>query len=115
MPSDRPPGPHIDPLHLSPSLWRLVDALLAYPRMTDATQREILLGMMRPEMVNMISRYRSPRVDLFSIVRTAQDYGMLQELFEAMVLIDSDPIRRLALEQALYSPANSDEHGTESE
>ena len=103
------------PLLPAASLRRFVDALLSYPQMTDRAARETLLGMMRPELVDLISRQTTPRMDLYSIVLTAQRYGVLQELFEAMLLIDDDPVRRLALQEALYSPENLEENRTESE
>ncbi|WP_329230917.1 effector-associated domain 2-containing protein [Streptomyces canus] len=95
------------------SLQHLVDTLLAYPQMTDPAVRETLIRMMRPEVVAMISRHSAARADLYSIVQAAQSQGVLTELFEAMQLIDDDPERGSALQEALYSPENSEENRTE--
>ncbi|ANS63697.1 hypothetical protein SLINC_1473 [Streptomyces lincolnensis] len=71
-----------------PGLLRaLTDGLLAVDEFVDPGAREVILGLLRPEVRAAITRHGKARMDAISVVRTCwRRPGALQELAEAVLL-----------------------------
>lgn len=71
-----------------PGLLRaLTDGLLAVDEFVDPVAREVILGLLRPEVRAAITRHTKARMDAISVVRTCwRRPGALQELAEAVLL-----------------------------
>jgi hypothetical protein len=71
-----------------PGLLRaLTDALLAVDEFVDPGAREVILGLLRPEVRAAVNRHSKARMDAISVLRTCwRRPGALQELAEAVLL-----------------------------
>ncbi|MET9734600.1 hypothetical protein ABZZ79_29365 [Streptomyces sp. NPDC006458] len=94
------PGVRVPPVA---DLARAADALLAYPLATDRRTRQDLVDLMSPRISASLPRSPVGRVDVLGILRTVTRLGpeALRELFEAVVVLDDDPQRGRALNEAL--------------
>jgi hypothetical protein len=85
----------------SPML-RLVEALLAYPMMSDRDERQTLVNALDPEIVARLPRHSVPRTDLVGLVRTlGRRPEDLWQLFDAVTLLDDDRHRSDELRLAI--------------
>ncbi|MCS0601372.1 caspase family protein [Streptomyces sp. LP11] len=71
------------------ALSELVNLLAGWPGMTDRDQRQLVLGMLPPDLSGAIPRLGAPRPDLISIVRTCRRHpGGLAALVAAVALVE---------------------------
>ncbi|MCW8217630.1 effector-associated domain 2-containing protein, partial [Streptomyces griseolus] len=92
------PGPS-SPGH---PMLRTVEALLAYPLMSDRDERQALVNELPVSVVARMPRHTMPRTDVVGIVRTLRTRPeRLWELYAAVTLLDDDPDRAAELKAAL--------------
>ncbi|MFJ6512709.1 caspase family protein [Streptomyces sp. NPDC091406] len=83
-------------------LARVVDALLAYPLMSDRDERQTMVAELDPVLVARMPRHAVPRTDVLGILRTLRRRPEGPwDLYRAVTLLDDDPDRAAELEEAL--------------
>lgn len=83
-------------------LVRVVEALLAYPLMSDRDERQTMVGELDPVLVARMPRHAVPRTDVLGILRTLRRRPEGPwDLYRAVTLLDDDPGRAAELEEAL--------------
>lgn len=83
-------------------LVRVVEALLAYPLMSDRDERQAVVAELDPVLVARMPRHAVPRTDVLGILRTVRRRpDGVWDLFRAVTLLDDDPGRSAELEEAL--------------
>lgn len=83
-------------------LVRVVEALLAYPLMSDRDERQAMVAELDPVLVARMPRHAVPRTDVLGILRTVRRRPEGPwDLYRAVTLLDDDPDRAAELEQAL--------------
>ncbi|MFD9497975.1 caspase family protein [Streptomyces sp. NPDC060035] len=83
-------------------LARLIDALLAYPLMSDRDERQALVNELPAKVVARMPRHTMPRTDVIGIVRTLRAQpDRLWELYDAVTLLDEEPGRAAELKSAV--------------
>ncbi|MCC8479818.1 caspase family protein [Streptomyces globisporus] len=83
-------------------LVRVVEALLAYPLMSDRDERQAMVAELDPALVARMPRHAVPRTDVLGILRTLRRRpDGPWDLYRAVTLLDDDPDRAAELEQAL--------------
>ncbi|MCX4680144.1 caspase family protein [Streptomyces sp. NBC_01433] len=93
------PAPALSPAR---SLARLIEALLAYPLMNDRDERQALVNELPAAVIERMPRHSMPRTDVIGIVRTLRAHpDRLGELFDAVTLLDVDPVRAAELGEAI--------------
>ncbi|MDT0611445.1 effector-associated domain 2-containing protein [Streptomyces lancefieldiae] len=97
-----PAGPGGRERQASP-LLRAVDALLAYPLMSDPTERQTVVATLGPRVTGTLPRHTKARTDATGILNGLARHRpqALWELFDAVVSVDDDPERREELAKAL--------------
>ncbi|MFG2372910.1 caspase family protein [Streptomyces sp. NPDC048504] len=97
-----PAGEDVGDRSASP-LQRAVDALLAYPLMTDPTERQTVVGALNPHITGTLPRHTKARTDIAGILTGLARHHpeALWELCDAVVSIDDHSDRRRELTQAL--------------
>ncbi|GAA5204315.1 effector-associated domain 2-containing protein [Streptomyces thinghirensis] len=97
-----PAAPNGRERQVSP-LLRAVDALLAYPLMSDPTERQTVVATLGPGVTGTLSRHTKARTDATGILNALARHRpqALWELFDAVVSVDDDPERGAELEVAL--------------
>ncbi|MHC3464368.1 effector-associated domain 2-containing protein [Streptomyces flavovirens] len=104
-----PPAPSAPPAEAAPTpappghpMLRLVEALLAYPLMRDRDERQALVNELPASVVSRMPRHTMPRTDLVGILRTLRPRPeRLWELYDAVTLLDDDPVRAAELKSAV--------------
>lgn len=80
----------------------MVEALLAYPLMSDRDERQTMVGELDPVLVARMPRHAVPRTDVLGILRTLRRRPQGPwDLYRAVTLLDDDPGRAAELESAL--------------
>ncbi|MFF8836910.1 caspase family protein [Streptomyces sp. NPDC015130] len=70
-------------------LAELIGLLAGWPSMADRDHRQLVLGMLSPDLAGAIPRMGAPRPDIISIVRTCRRHpGGLAALVEALALLE---------------------------
>ncbi|GEB59001.1 effector-associated domain 2-containing protein [Streptomyces gardneri] len=70
-------------------LAELIGLLAGWPSMADRDHRQLVLGMLSPDLAGSIPRMGAPRPDIISIVRTCRRHpGGLAALVEALALLE---------------------------
>ncbi|MFE6773642.1 caspase family protein [Streptomyces fimicarius] len=93
-------------------LVRVVEALLAYPLMSDRDERQTMVAELDPVLVARMSRHAVPRTDILGILRTLRRRPEGPwELYRVVTLLDDDPDRAAELEQALREFLDEDRQG----
>ncbi|MEW2400266.1 SAV_2336 N-terminal domain-related protein [Streptomyces sp. NPDC046862] len=84
-------------------LDRIVEALLAYPLMSDPAERHTVVASLDPGITGTLPRHAKARTDITGIVTSlARRHAQaLQELFDAVAAVDDDPERGQELASAL--------------
>ncbi|WP_327332396.1 effector-associated domain 2-containing protein [Streptomyces anulatus] len=83
-------------------LVRVVEALLAYPLMSDRDERQTMVAELDPVLVARMPRHAVPRTDVLGILRTLRRRPEGPwDLYRAVTLLDDDPGRAAELEEAL--------------
>ncbi|MET7738457.1 SAV_2336 N-terminal domain-related protein [Streptomyces sp. NPDC005402] len=97
-----PAEPSTQERPLSPVL-RAVEVLLEFPLMMDPHERHTVVASLGPQVTSALARHKTARMDAISILTGLVNLHpeALWELYEAVVTIDDDPERGLALRQAL--------------
>ncbi|MDX3596021.1 caspase family protein [Streptomyces sp. ID03-2B] len=94
-------------------LVRVVEALLAYPLMSDRDERQTMVAELDPVLVARMPRHAVPRTDILGILRTLRRRPEGPwDLYRAVTLLDDDPDRAAELEQALREFQDEDRPGT---
>lgn len=102
MPSAPPAGSVAGATSAGRLLARLIDALLAYPLMSDRDERQALVNELPARVVARMPRHTMPRTDVIGIVRTLRAQpDRLWELYDAVTLLDDDPGRAAELKTAV--------------
>ncbi|MEU2404961.1 caspase family protein [Streptomyces rubiginosohelvolus] len=104
-----PPGPPAarnagapGPERRGGGLARVVDALLAYPLMSDRDERQTMVAELDPVLVARMPRHAVPRTDVLGILRTLRRRPEGPwDLYRAVTLLDDDPDRAAELAEAL--------------
>jgi Effector-associated domain 2/Caspase domain len=101
-------GPEPEERPLS-ALGRAVDALLAYPLMTDPVERQAVVSALGPSLAGTLPRHSKARTDAAGILTALarQRPEALWELYDAVLSVDGDPGRRAELGAALRALAHS--------
>ncbi|MEU8741342.1 effector-associated domain 2-containing protein [Streptomyces halstedii] len=103
------PGPS-SPGH---PMLRTVEALLAYPLLSDRDERQALVNELPVSVVARMPRHTMPRTDVVGIVRTLRTRPeRLWELYAAVTLLDDDPDRAAELKAALKDLVENTRPGT---
>ncbi|MFB4420356.1 caspase family protein [Streptomyces sp. QL37] len=85
-----------------PPAARIVTALMAYPLMSDRDERQTLVNELPAAIVARMPRHLVPRTDVIGIFRALKAHrDGLQRLYEAVTLIDEDPVRAAELKSAI--------------
>ncbi|WP_031085541.1 effector-associated domain 2-containing protein [Streptomyces sp. NRRL WC-3549] len=102
-PAPAPPAPAgAAPASPGHPMLRLIDALLAYPLMSDRDERQALVNELPADVVSRMPRHSMPRTDLVGILRTLRPRPRtLWQLYDAVTLLDPDPERATGLKGAL--------------
>ncbi|MEU8710052.1 caspase family protein [Streptomyces sp. NPDC048565] len=81
---------------------RVIRALMGYPLMNDRDERQALVNELPPSVVARMPRHPMPRTDVIGIFRAvrSQPEGLWQ-LYEAVTLIDDEPVREAELKAAI--------------
>ncbi|MFD8453392.1 MULTISPECIES: effector-associated domain 2-containing protein [Streptomyces] len=105
-----PVGPGARERQISP-LLRAVDALLAYPLMSDPTERQTVVATLGPHVTGTLPRHTKARTDATGILNglTRHHPRALWALFDAVVSVDDDPARKGELASALRELTDSAE------
>lgn len=84
-------------------LLRAVDALLAYPLMSDPTERQTVVAALGSGVTGTLPRHTKARTDAVGILGSLARHRprALWALFDAVVSVDDDPERRDELSAAL--------------
>ncbi|MFD4692200.1 caspase family protein [Streptomyces sp. NPDC058463] len=83
-------------------LARLIEALLAYPLMSDRDERQALVNELPAKVVARMPRHPMPRTDVIGIVRTLRAQpDRLWELYDAVTLLDDEPGRAAELKSSV--------------
>ncbi|MEV8225305.1 caspase family protein [Streptomyces sp. NPDC079167] len=91
-----PPPPGMTPL------GRLIEALMAYPLMSDRDERQTLVNELPAAAVARMPRHLVPRTDVIGIVRTLRKRkDGLYELYDAVRLLDDDAGRSAELKASV--------------
>ncbi|MFC8868910.1 caspase family protein [Streptomyces sp. NPDC057148] len=90
-------------------LLRAVDALLAYPLMSDPAERQTVVAALDPGVTGTLPRHTKARTDAAGILggllrRRPQ---VLWDLYDAVVTVDDDPERKDELAEAIRVLADS--------
>lgn len=101
-----PPSPFPRTLPLL-AIEGLVSALTDLPTVRNATSLALLLDSVKPEVAAHSPRHPALRVDVINIVRTCLSYGALDQLLEAVRLMEGDSagVARMEQEAALLRAA----------
>ncbi|MFF3917248.1 caspase family protein [Streptomyces sp. NPDC001852] len=91
------------------ALRRAVEALLAYPSMSDPLERQAVVTALGPELAGTLPRHSRARTDAVGILTALarQHPDALWELYEAVLSVDGHPGRRAELGAALRELAHS--------
>ncbi|WP_225859102.1 effector-associated domain 2-containing protein [Streptomyces albicerus] len=94
-------------------LVRAVDALFAYPLMSDPAERQAVVAALSPQVTGTLARHPKARTDATLILSglARRHPGALWELFDAVVAVDDDPKLRNELAEALRELGGAGEHG----
>ncbi|MFJ8149067.1 caspase family protein [Streptomyces sp. NPDC096048] len=97
-----PAAPNGRERQVSP-LLRAVDALLAYPLMSDPAERQTVVATLDPRVTGILPRHTKARTDATNILNglARRSPQALWELFDAVVSVDDDPERGEELAAAL--------------
>ncbi|MFE9792278.1 caspase family protein [Streptomyces goshikiensis] len=102
------PGPSPSPQPSQPPLPRLVDALLSYPMAHDPAERQLMVSSLPTGRTARMQRHGKARTDLIGIIRTLSEQpGEVWLLYDAVTLLDDDPGRAQALEEAVVAYAGA--------
>ncbi|MFE7900527.1 caspase family protein [Streptomyces sp. NPDC057424] len=103
-----PAGPPAAPRPLS-ALQRAVEALLAYPLMTDPGERQTVVAALNPRVTAVLRRHSRARTDVVNILGglARRNPEALWDLFDAVVSVDDDPELKDELAAALAALAPS--------
>jgi hypothetical protein len=116
LPSAGPAGPADGEREVSP-LLRAVEALLAYPLMTDPVERQALIAQLSSRVTATLPRHTKARTEATTLLNTLarRHPAALWELYDAVVALDDDPALKRELRAALREletrGRNSDGHG----
>ncbi|MFI8822658.1 caspase family protein [Streptomyces sp. NPDC053431] len=81
-------------------LHELIALLAGWPTMTDRDHRQLVLGMLPPDLAGAIPRLGAARPDIISIVRTCRRHpGGLAALVEAVALLEPGALEQRELEK----------------
>jgi hypothetical protein len=85
------------------ALQRAVEALLAYPLMQDAGERQTVVSALDPHVTAVLRRHSKARTDAVNILGglTRRNPEVLWDLFDAVVSVDDDPELKAELAAAL--------------
>ncbi|MFE7581325.1 caspase family protein [Streptomyces gardneri] len=79
-------------------LAELIGLLAGWPSMADRDHRQLVLGMLPPDLAGAIPRMGAPRPDIISIVRTCRRHpGGLAALVEALALLEPGSLEQREL------------------
>ncbi|AKL68476.1 MULTISPECIES: effector-associated domain 2-containing protein [Streptomyces] len=107
------PGPSPSPQPSQPPLPRLVDALLSYPMAHDPAERQLMVSSLPTGRTARMQRHGKARTDLIGIIRTLSEQpGEVWLLYDAVTLLDDDPGRAQALEEAVVAYAGARPRGS---
>ncbi|MFE2926683.1 effector-associated domain 2-containing protein [Streptomyces goshikiensis] len=102
------PGAPPSPQPSQPPLPRLVDALLSYPMAHDPAERQLMVSSLPTGRTARMQRHGKARTDLIGIIRTLSEQpGEVWLLYDAVTLLDDDPGRAQALEEAVVAYAGA--------
>ncbi|MEU2910734.1 effector-associated domain 2-containing protein [Streptomyces massasporeus] len=95
-----------DASSISP-LQRAVEALLAYPLMTDPAERQVLITALGPSLAGTLPRHSKARTDAVGILTalSRRPPESLWALYDAVRILDDDTGRRTELADALRALA----------
>ncbi|MFD8372823.1 caspase family protein [Streptomyces sp. NPDC059688] len=95
------------------ALSRVVDALLAYPLMTDPVERQAVVSALGPSLAGTLPRHSKARTDAVGILTALarQHSDALWQLYDAVLSVDDDPGRRAVLKAALDELVHSRRSG----
>ncbi|MEU7068619.1 caspase family protein [Streptomyces narbonensis] len=80
------------------ALAELIGLLAGWPSMADRDHRQLVLGMLPPDLAGAIPRMGAPRPDIISIVRTCRRHpGGLAALVEALALLEPGSLEQREL------------------
>lgn len=87
-----PAGPPAAPRPLA-ALQRAVEALLAYPSMTDPGERQTVVSALNSRVTAVLRRHSKARTDVVNILSglVRRNPEALWDLFDAVVSVDDDP------------------------
>ncbi|MFC7896835.1 caspase family protein [Streptomyces sp. NPDC057381] len=90
-------------------LLRAVDALLAYPLMSDPAERQTVVAALDPGVTGTLPRHTKARTDATGILSglLRRRPQALWDLYDAVVTVDDDPERRGELAEAISELADS--------
>ncbi|WNM30826.1 caspase family protein [Streptomyces sp. Li-HN-5-11] len=96
------PSPVPAPRPVAP-LQRAVEALLAYPLMSDPTERQAVVAALDPSVTGTMARHTKARTDALNILSglARRRPAALWDLFDIVVSVDDDPERKDELARAL--------------
>ncbi|WP_434095409.1 effector-associated domain 2-containing protein [Streptomyces goshikiensis] len=107
------PGASPSPQPSQPPLLRLVDALLSYPMAHDPAERQLMVSSLPTGRTARMQRHGKARTDLIGIIRTLSEQpGEVWLLYDAVTLLDDDPGRAQALEEAVVAYAGARPRGS---
>jgi hypothetical protein len=80
-----------------------VEALLAYPLMSDPTERQAVVAALDPSVTGTLARHTKARTDALNILGglARRRPAALWDLFDIVVSVDDDPERKEELARAL--------------
>ncbi|MFF8863000.1 caspase family protein [Streptomyces sp. NPDC015139] len=95
------------------ALGRAVNALIAYPLMTDPLERQAVVSALGPGLAGTLPRHSKARTDAVGILTTLarQRPESLWQLYDAVLSVDDHPGRRAELGKALSELVHSRERG----
>ncbi|GGV93780.1 hypothetical protein GCM10010230_05410 [Streptomyces narbonensis] len=80
------------------ALAELIGLLAGWPSMADRDHRQLVVGMLPPDLAGAIPRMGAPRPDIISIVRTCRRHpGGLAALVEALALLEPGSLEQREL------------------
>jgi hypothetical protein len=102
LPSAGPAGPADGEREVSP-LLRAVEALLAYPLMTDPVERQALIAQLSSRVTATLPRHTKARTEATTLLNTLarRHPAALWELYDAVIALDDDPALKTELGAAL--------------
>ncbi|MFD5127943.1 effector-associated domain 2-containing protein [Streptomyces olindensis] len=93
------------------AMQRVVEALLAYPLMTDPEERQTVVSALNSRVTAVLRRHSRARTDVVNIVSglARRNPEALWDLFDAVVSVDDDPELKAELAAALaeLAPASA--------